>query len=497
MRRKERMGARCLALTLTVAGCGMGDIVAPPEEFAWGRSAGGQGDDYARAIAAGPDETLFVTGNIEGSATFGMGEMEETTLVSAGLRDMFVAKFLRTGQLSWVRHAGGSQDDSGRGLAVAKDGSVLVAGSFIDVATFGAGEANEKTLSSTGGEDIFVARFATDGALLWAHSAGGIDHDRAHDIAITADGGALVVGEFQDTVVFGEGELKETTLPFYRARDIFLARFESDGTLAWVRRAGGDGENIGRAVAATADGGALITGEFRDAALFGEGEANETTLVAQSAADVFVARYGADGSLTWVRRMGSASSTDAADDVGWDIVATADGGVLVTGEFGENAIFGEGEANQTTLVATGLSNLFLCKLDGDGNLIWLARSKGSFVDAGVGVAETEDGGAVVTGRFHGTTRLDLENGVPIELDSEGLFDIMTARYDADGSLVWAKHAGGYSGDDEGYGVAVAPDGGVLIAGAFAERAEFGDDPDGTTYLQSRGMRDVFVAKLSP
>ncbi len=497
MQRKGRMSARCLVLTFAVAGCGMGDIVAPAEEFAWGRSAGGQGDDYARAIATGPNDTLYVTGNIEGTATFGVGEIEETTLVSAGLRDMFVAKYLQNGQLAWVRHCGGVADDSGRGLAVADDGSVLVAGAFTDVATFGAGEANETTLSSAGGEDIFVARFADDGSLLWAHGAGGIDHDRAQDLALAADGAAFVVGEYQSTALFGEGGAGETSLPFYRARDIFVARYEADGTLAWVRRAGGDGENIGRAIATSADGGLLITGEFRESAIFGEGQPNQTTLVSRSAADVFVAKYGADGALAWARRMGSASETDASDDVGWDIAGASDGGVYVTGEFGENAIFGEGDSAQTTLVATALSNLFVCKLDGDGVLSWVARSKGSFSDAGIGVAETDDGGAVVTGRFHGSTKFDNEAGVPVELESRGLFDIMTARYSADGALVWAKHAGGYSGDDTGNGVAVGPDGGILVVGAFAETAEFRDEIDGTTYLQSQGMRDVFVAKLAP
>jgi len=440
---------------------------------------------------------LLVTGNIEGTATFGVGEIEETVLVSAGLRDMFVAKFLRNGTLAWVRHAGGAADDSGRGLAVAKDGSVIVTGSFIDTATFGAGEANETTLASTGGEDIFVARFTADGALLWARSAGGIDHDRAHDIAIAPDGGALVVGEYQSTVVFGQGDPKETTLSFFRARDVFMARYDSDGTLAWVRRAGGDGENIGRAIAASADGGALVTGEFRQSAIFGEGEAGQTTLTARSASDVFVAKLGGDGSLSWVKRMGSASDADISDDVGWDVISAADGGAFVTGEFGETAVFGEGETEETTLTATGLTNLFVCKLDSDGATQWVGRSKGNFSDVGIGVAETDDGGAVVTGRFHGSTQFDVGGPYPLELEAQGLFDIMTARYAADGSVLWAKHAGGYSGDDAGNGVAVAPDGGVLVAGAFGDRAEFRDEVDGTTYLQSQGMRDIFVAKLAP
>ncbi len=476
----------------------VGEIVAPKGGI-WGRSAGGTGDDYAAAVAVGPDQAVYVTGRLDGTVTFGAGRLDETILTAAGIRDAFVARYDRHGMLDWAVTAGGDDDDSGRGIAVAGDGGVLVTGSFIGEATFGAGEAGETILSGANGNEIFVARYDPDGTLDWVRAVTGTDHDWGYDIAAMPDGGAVITGQFEWDATFGAGDAGETTLNAYLGKDIYLARFHPDGSLAWARRAGGEGDNTGHAVAVAPDGGVLVTGEFRQSALFGEGDPAETTLVATSASDVFLAKYAADGSLEWVRKAGSATALDEADDVGWDVSAGSDGAIFVTGEFGETAIFGEGEPNQTELTATGLGNLFLARFSADGNLDWVRRSSGSFSDVGTGVAATEEGGAVVTGRFHGSTSFadGKADGVELDLDAIGLFDIMVAEFDSSGELLYAQRAGGYTGEDAGNGIAMADDGGILIAGAFGERAVFDSEDEGATTLQSKGMRDAFVAKLRP
>ena len=482
-------------IILAVTGCGMGEIVAPVGGI-WGRSAGGTGDDYSQAVAVSADGSVFMTGRLDGEVAFGAGRLDETVLTAAGVRDAFVAKYDAHGLLDWAVTAGGDEDDCGRGIAAADDGTVLVTGSFMGTATFGAGEAAETTLIAESGNDIFIAKYEQDGSLRWARSVAGIDHDWGYDIAAAADGGVFITGEYQWDATFGAGEANETTLEVFRSKDIFVARYSSDGSFSWVRRAGGDGDNTGHAIATAADGGVYVTGEFRQSALFGEGDANQLTLEARAASDIFIAKYGADGSLVWAERAGSASAADISDDVGWDLATAAGGGVFVTGSFGMSAAFGTGEA-QTILAASGLTNLFLAKYDDDGQLIWVERSTGSFLDVGTGVAATAEGGAVITGRFHGTTSFAAGQVDEIALESVGLFDIVAARFSAHGEIEWAMRAGGYTGEDTGFGIAVTDDDGILITGAFGERAVFDNYELGSTTLQSKGMRDAFIAKLRP
>ena len=90
---------------------------------------------------------------------------------------MFVAKYAPDGTLLWARSAGGIDTDRGLGIATDRGGNSYVTGRFLLTATFGAGEANETVLTAAGDFDVFVAKYASDGALLWARSAGGTGFD--------------------------------------------------------------------------------------------------------------------------------------------------------------------------------------------------------------------------------------------------------------------------------------------------------------------------------
>ena len=111
--------------------------------------------------------------------------------------DIFVAQYAPDGTLLWARSAGGggSGHDHGAGISVDAAGNALVTGHFEGSATFGAGEANETTLTGAGGHDIFVTQYAPDGTLLWARSAGG-GWGGGLGIAVDAAGNALVTGVF-------------------------------------------------------------------------------------------------------------------------------------------------------------------------------------------------------------------------------------------------------------------------------------------------------------
>ena len=100
-----------------------------------------------------------VTGFFDGSATFGAGETNTTTLSSAGIFDIFVAKYDASGDLVWAKRAGGTDFDEGLGIAVDVSGNSYVTGFFAGSATFGAGETNATTLTSAGSDEIFVAKY--------------------------------------------------------------------------------------------------------------------------------------------------------------------------------------------------------------------------------------------------------------------------------------------------------------------------------------------------
>jgi acetyltransferase-like isoleucine patch superfamily enzyme len=102
------------------------------------------------------------TGIATDPTTFGPGAPNQTQLIAAGDRDIFVAKFDSTGNLVWVKSAGGIGTDAGRGIAMGSSGNIYVAGFFQGTATFGSGEPNETQLTGNSGSHIFIAKFAGD-----------------------------------------------------------------------------------------------------------------------------------------------------------------------------------------------------------------------------------------------------------------------------------------------------------------------------------------------
>ena len=224
--------------SLTSAGGGGADIFVakydPSGALLWAERAGGTSSyDEGYGIATDGANNSLVTGRFGGTATFGPGEPNETSLTSAGSSDIFVAKYDPSGALLWAKRAGGTIYDGGYGIATDGAGNSLVTGQFGGTATFGPGEPNETSMTSAGSGDIFVAKYDPSGALLWAKRAGGIGHQRGNGIATDGAGNSLVTGGFWGTATFDPGESNETSLTSAGGLDIFVAKYgvvtDSDG----------------------------------------------------------------------------------------------------------------------------------------------------------------------------------------------------------------------------------------------------------------------------
>ena len=111
----------------------------------------------------------------------------------------------------------------------------------------------------------------------------------------------LSVPGFQGTAIFGEGEPQQTTLVCAGSTDVFVAKYNSDGTLAWAKRAGGGNHEMASSVTVLSDGSCVATGKFVGATTFGPGEPGQVNMTALGGYDVFVAKFDPDGTLAWAK----------------------------------------------------------------------------------------------------------------------------------------------------------------------------------------------------
>ncbi|MBT6182941.1 hypothetical protein HN876_02585 [archaeon] len=507
----EESNIATVTITVTEQGEVSGDLV-------WAKSAGGSERDGGHSVAPLEDGSSIIIGTIRGTATFGAGEPNETTLVSSGgeINNLFIARYNSDGTLAWAKQEDLSNEGTSEmplQVKALQEGKFAITGMFRDTAILGAGEPNETTLinSYSEGLSFFIARYNSDGTLAWAKQAQG-DWSAGSSITSFSNGDLGVIGLFWDTAILGAGEPNETTLISERS-DVFIARYNSDGTLAWAKQTNANDLdwtiNRGPAIASLLGDSLAVTGFFNGEIIFGAGEPNETTLMhSYSGYGIFVASYNFAGSLQWVKQAVGENEGALFGDVGVSITSLQGASLGITGGFEGEATFGAGEPNETTLTSFGGSDIFIASYNPNGTLQWVKQAGGSednfpgmASDWSNSITVLSDNSPVLTGGFRGEATFGAGEPNETVLTSAGSYDVFIARYNLDGTLAWAKQAGGgeFAG---GSSITVFQNGDIAVTGSFGEfssggEATFGAGEPNETVLTSAGSYDIFVARFKP
>ncbi len=371
----------------------------PDGDIRWQRTIGGVGEDKVFRIATDLQNNVYITGSFERVIHF-ENEDDTHTLESQGKEDAFLAKFDADGNILWSARAGGARSDQGIGLAVDDTGNAYVTGFFEEEATFGT--TTTTTLVSEGQLDAFLVRFNPAGEMDWVRSIGGIKRDLASGVGIDSAGRIYIAGVTrgpepllvdsgivqgapagQDDIFlarFSEaGDLESLSysggrgfdavngivvddadrvyitgyfeddaalsdfqgnayLMLGQSFDVFVARFEHDGSLSWVNTAGGERWDNAYDLDVDRAGNVYVTGLFRSVADFTvDDEPANVTGVGES--NAFVVKYRNNGSVAGLQMIDGPKSEGSG-------VATNDSGdVFLTGVFVQQAVFKDSDAS--------------------------------------------------------------------------------------------------------------------------------------------------------
>ncbi len=437
-------------------------LFAQTPEWEWVISAGGSGEDLGESIAIDSAGNHYITGRFEGTANFG-----SFSLTSSGESDIFIAKLDLEGNWEWAASAGGTGEDRGCGISTDDAGNCYIIGYYQETAYFGS-----YSFTSSGESDIFIAKLDLEGNWEWAASAGGNGNDRGYDISINDVGNCYVTGSFRDTATFGSH-----TITSFSYSDIFVARIDANGNWQWAASAGGApgtvfGADCGFGIEVDNAHNCYITGTFGNFANFGS-----HTIYGIGYNDVFVAKIDAYGNWQWANWAASGTS-----DFGNEIIIDNAGNSYIIGRFGQTIFFG---SYSLALTTSGNADIFVAKIDADGNWLWARRAGGTLLDYGSGITIDDAGFCYVTGNYKETATFGTYS-----LTSNGEGDIFLAKIDGDGNWLMAKKAGGIN-NDTGNDIIIDEVGNCYITGYFGETANFG-----THSVSSNGDTDIFVAKFN-
>jgi len=422
----------------------------------WAQSAGGNKWDLGRSIALDAAGNQYVTGEFYTTAAFG-----DTNLISVGGSDIFITKLDAAGNFVWARQAGSTNTDVGWAIAVDAAGNQYVTGYFSGTAYFG---GIELSTGANYNDNIFIAKLSPDGNFLWARQAGGLGSDYGYGITVDGNGKCYLTGQIQFPASFG-------TITLNGNNNIFVTKMDTDGSFIWAKQCGNENGGREHKIKVDPSGNIYLTGEFQSIGIFG----NLPYLGSAGSADAFVAKMNPAGEFIWAKKAGGQFADQA-----YDLDLDANDNIYFTGNFQGTAAFGT-----TNLFAADQDDIFISKMDNNGDFIWANSFGSNDKDCGNAITVTANGTAFITGYFTGTVAFGTTN-----LTTSGYKDIFVAKLNSAGTVIGAKRAGGQYNDN---GMSIAANGSdqAMVTGSFVSSADFS-----ATNLIAAGDDDIFIAKIT-
>jgi hypothetical protein len=286
------------------------------------------------------------------------------------------------------------------------------------------------TLTGHGDVDWLVVKYDTLGNVVWAKNLW--EHSGRYRGGSDARpcGESLRDGLVQQHDDSGMG----VTVTSKGLFDVFLAKFDPNGTLLWLKTAGGTGADIAHGVVSDSLGNVGIVGEFQNTATFGSHSVRAAGL-----GDAFIAKYDSAGNNLWVHNGGGTISfeIDAARAIGVDGLNN----FYIAGDYSGTATF-DGLSVPNT--GTSGTDIFIAKYNTSGAIQWLHHAGGPPSDMGYSIGVDQTGNSWVSGFAASGPGVVFDTITLPPLGNEYIF---LAKYDSAGVVQYVKQYAAGTGQD--------------------------------------------------
>lgn len=366
--------------------------------------------DFASTYGGYKNDVLnAVVSTIDGGyATLGYTQSNDFDITTKTNEDFdfFLMRFSSDDNLLWSKTYGGTDDDRGADIIVTSDGGFLLFG-------FSKSSDGDATLNA-GNQDFWAIKVDTNGGILWEKSFGFSGADVGYSVMQTSDNGYLITGELDVTSSGGQGNSKSAQR--HAGGDFWVIKLSSTGDKEWSRYFGGSFTDTPFGLVETLDNSYVIVGSS---------DSNDVDIKNNIGTyDFWVIKIATDGSLIWEKNFGGTEIDEARG-----ITTTNDGNIIVVGDTRSS------DANVS--INNGAADVWIIKIDLDGNLIWEKTIGGTSFDVARSVSKTQDGGFLISGSSR-----SLDNS----FSNNGQNDGLLVKIDVNGALIWQKTIGGSETD---------------------------------------------------
>jgi len=320
-------------------------------------------------------------------------------------QDFWIIKLDKNGNMEWDETFGDEGTDVANSIIQTKDGGYIIAGFIWTV--------------YASKQDICVIKLDENGNIEWEKTFDKDEHDIAYSIIQTKDGGYAIAG--------GTGKR------FWGEVNCWVIKLDAKGNMEWDNNFGGTGWDEIYSIIQTKDGSFITTG-----CVWSKGAGR---------GDIRVAKLDKRGNLVWDKTFGGSENDETRS-----IVQTEDGGYVVAGF--------------TVSEDTGDRDIWIIKLDKEGNKVWDRTFGGTSEDWANSIIQNKNGDYIVAGWTKSM--------------GAGKTDVWIVKLDKRGNLIWDKTFGG-SENDEAHSIIQTEDEGYAVVG--------------WTKSKGAGNADVWVIKL--
>ena len=479
------------------------DIIIDPFRL-WATYYGGSDGDGGYKICTDNSGNLYVTGSTS-SSNFPTktltGAYNQTTYGGGSLYggDVFILKFNSSGARLWATYYGGSDGDWGGGICTDNSGALYVSG--------GTESTNFPTQTLTGAynqttygggidaRDVFILKFNSSGARLWATYYGGSATDGGGSICIDNSGNIHVTGQTYSSD-FPTQTLSGAYNQTYGGNcDAFILKFNSNGARLWATYYGGSDFDIGHAIYIDNSGNIHVTG-FTESTNFPiqtlSGAYNQTNT---GGSDVFILKFNSSGVRIWATYYGGSYM-----DWGFDICTDNPGNLYVTGETYSSDLPTQTLSGAYNQAYGGDGDAFILKFNSSGVRQWATYYGGAGHEIGFSIYTDNSNNLYVTGYTESTNfPTQTLTGAYNQTTYVGNTDAFILKFNSSSARIWATYYGGDSGD-VGWGICTDNSGNLFVTGNTSS-TNFPTQTLTGAYNQTYGggtsYGDAFILKFNP
>jgi uncharacterized protein (DUF2249 family) len=456
-------------------------------DFFWVKSIGGNGYVNCSAVTIGSN-FIYIAGKYTNTIDFDpTSNISNLTSASGSYEAAFLAKYDLNGTHITSISIDGDTDLSINGLNFSNN-QLFVSGNFSAAVDF---DPSTSTLNliSNGNTDIFIAKYSTLFAPLWAYSIGGVGKDICNSQTVTSTGELIITGSYLNTVDFNPSTTTSNALinTSSTIQNTYIAKYSTIGAYIWCKDIGAKvvTSSITSSIpnlVCDATNNILIAGVFNQTSDFDPSTA--VVNITASTTSTFIAKYDSNGNYVWVKKLNNCNNKGL-------IFNNSNTNLTIFGTFGNtNSIDFDPDTPVYNLTSTNGTNYF-ATYNSNGNFVYANNIKPIINN----VINNETDGIYLTGNFSGTNDFDPSTGVATQ------FSVLTngfiAKYSITGVYGYAKPIGGNKNSNTSVNL-ISTDGvgNIYRAGQLSATTDL--DPSSSIFnVSSPSGTGIFISKYTP